>query len=284
MNLPEKPGPDRDAAILQYIRGGNYDVSWAQLVAGPVSINVFADALKIDGIRINVSALLQQQIADLLGCMLLTPKIADLLYAARAVTLDPSPQSIDASTTAMIVHSKRVDDALAAAGGVGPGGIVQTSGKHWVIANALEAHPGRAENYGWHFAGATFGGSSWEGAVTPGMRLIQGQGWAHDMSHVDYSQTCFLMHRACIVNGTPMDLAAVLTDADLASNLSHEGPLRVLRQPGVPTLQGAVAMRIPPGTGLVVGAVVGGAVGGLPGAVAGGIAGYAIDIYRGKKV
>jgi hypothetical protein len=233
-----------DPAYGDLVRGaigaGKYEMPWAPLkstIPGhSATFQVSGDALKIAGVRINVSAQLQQQIADALGALLLTPRLLDLLWAERAVTLPPSPQPIAATSAAMIAHSARVDALLAKAGGVPKGGIVQTVGKQWVVSNALEAHPGRAENMGWHFAGPTFGGQAFEPSPTlPGVRLIQGPGWAHDIHHLDYSQVCCLVHRSCVVDGESRDLADVVRDAALAPLATGpEGVLRILRQPGVP--------------------------------------------------
>src|SRR5208282_630697 len=101
----------------------------------------------------------------------------------------------------------------------------------------LEVHKGKAENYGWHFNGAKFDGQAFEPAVTPPYRVIQGQGYAHDRSHVDYSQTCVLVQRKCKVDGASMDIQQVLQSPELAKLASHEGVLRVLRQPGVTPLK-----------------------------------------------
>jgi hypothetical protein len=227
--------------VLDAVTSGEAAPDYAELnVSGgghDMTLLVFADALKVQGIRIAVSATLEQQIADALGCLLLTPRLADLVWLARARTLLPIPGDVVARTDRQ--ESAAIDAALGDA--PGPSQIVQTVGKHWVISNALLTHPGRAENYGWHFPGATWGGQSWESAVTPGLRVVQGQGWAHDPTHLDYSQTCVLVHRACRVDGADRDLVDVLQDPALAPLISHEGPLRILRQPGVAQL----ACRLP---------------------------------------
>ena len=287
-DLPPQDGPDRDAAILKHISDGDFEINWGtvRIESGGhvLDINVFADALKIGGVRINASATLEQQLADALGCSLLTPKLADLIFLQRGISLPPSPQPISSSTDAMVAHSARIDASLAAAGGASAGQIVQTVGKSWVICNGLQDHPGKAANYGWHFPGSTFGGSAWGAAVTPPLRLIQDLGFFHDDSHVDYSQTVTLAHRACLADGRTRDLLEVLQDPDLAPLISHEGPLRVLRQPGVEPYQLSIASRLPSGAGLAMGAVAGAAIGGPPGAVAGAFGGLVFDVLRGRKV
>jgi hypothetical protein len=286
-----------DASYGQILRdavgAGQYEMAWVPLkstIPGHSAIfQVSADALKVGGVRVNVSATLQQQIADVLGALLLTPRLLDLMWSERAVTLPPSPAPIAATSAAMIAHSARVDALLAKAGGAPSGGIVQTVGKQWVISNALEAHPGRAENMGWHFAGPSFGGQTFEPSPTlPGVRLIQGPGWAHDIHHLDYSQVCCLVHRSCVVDGAARDLAEVLRDKDLAPLATGaEGVAHFLRQPGVPIY----ACTKPPTGGITAtdgsdGTVVCGVAAALPSKfpwgpvlVAGGVAGSLAALY-----
>jgi hypothetical protein len=221
---------DVNAAI-----GGGWASVTSSIPGHTATFLVFADALKIDGVRINVSAVLQQQIADALGCLLLTPKLADLLYAQRAVTLTPKPMPIASTSAAMISESQKIDAALLAAGVVESGKIVQTTGKHWVIDNATLG--GKACNYGWHLPAGT--PSPWQGvpvypSVTSNSMVIQQPGTAHNPQHIDYSQTCTLVNRWCMVDGQKRDLADVLIDPVLSALASHDGPLstNALRQPG----------------------------------------------------
>ncbi len=238
-------GPSRDKVILDAVRVGNIEIKWGTVFStdgtNTAAFEVFADSLKIDGIRVNVSAQVEQQIADLLGFSLLTPKLADLMWVQRAVTLKPHTRPITSATSAMIDHSSLIDADLAHLGYTD--GIVATVGKHWVLDNDLLTHAGRAENYGWHFEGSAFGGIN--GEVTASqvkdkggqyVKMIQGRGWAHDPSHVDYSQICCLVARKCALNGEPSDLWTILQDPNLAHLASHQGVVKVLRQPGVAEL------------------------------------------------
>jgi hypothetical protein len=243
LDLPVNAGPEREAAILDHVRAGRHAITWGTVTSTTndrtAVFDVFADALTIDNVRVNVSAETAQRIADLFGCALLTPKLADLLWAQRAVTLPPFPRPITSSTAAMIAHSEDIDRALAKAPYAG--GIVSTVGKHWVLDNALATKKGRAMNYGWHFAGPAFQGL--RGEVTASalrdangalVRLIQGRGTAHDGRHVDYSQTCVLVARRCLLDGKDAWLDDILKDPTLAPLASHQGVMTVLRQPGVP--------------------------------------------------
>lgn len=244
LDLPPNNGPDRDEAILAYIQAGDYTADLRPVTSKhngkTATFYVFADALKIRGVRVNASARLLQTIADMLGCLLLTPKIADLAWMQATVRLPPFPRPITSSTAGMLQHSADIDKALAKLN-VPSTAFIQTVGKIWVSDNDLLTHSGRAENYGWHFQGPDFGGL--KGEVNASLqkdksgqyiRLIQGRGWAHDMTHTDYSQIMLLMSQTCEVDGQSMETGNLLLDPDLAPLGSHQGVMRVFRQPGVP--------------------------------------------------
>jgi len=245
IDLPTVAGPDRESAILDRVRQGNYDdISWSPVTSQheghTATFEVFSDALKMDGVRINACADTEQKIADLLDCMLLTPKIADLIWSQRETTLVPSPQTISDTTAAMVAHSERIDGALNKLGGAK--GLISTVGKHWVLDNDILDHPGFVENYGWHFEGVAFEGIV--GEVNASLikdddgrfvRVIQGRGWRHNKEHVDYSQIVVLVSATCVVDGQSMKLSDVLQNEELAPLASHNGPLKLLRLPGVAT-------------------------------------------------
>jgi hypothetical protein len=258
LNLPPQAGPTRDTAILSRVVAGRFDaLTWAAVPSSSgghaATFYAFADALKMDGYRISVSARVATQIADVLqvggfGLVLPTAKLCDLLFAARTTTLTPSPQPISSSTAATEEHSSRIDRMLAGAGlasSPATGAVYQTVGKFWILDN--DTTPGRkakdgsqaACNYGWHFAGALFDGKPWEPAVTSG-RVVQGRGWWHGVDHVDYSQTLVLVSRHCDVDGKPADVLDVMASAELAPLASAQGVLARTRQPGVPVFTGDV--------------------------------------------
>jgi hypothetical protein len=288
-DLPEV-GPARDAAILAALGRGELDITWGsvRVEAGGhvIMVNVTADAVKLNGVRVDVSAQLNQQIADGSGALLLTAKMADLCWLQRSVAIDPPVRPITDSTAAMVDTSQRIDAALADGGYAG--GLISGPWKFWLIDNQIPAD--RAMNYG--FFVIPDSGMGWRGIATEAMvtvpssqgRAIQGRGTVHNMMHTDYSQLCHMMHRACLADGVTRDLLDVLQDPDLAPLISHEGPLQVLRQPGVDVYQLSIASRLPSGAGLAVGAFAGALVAGPPGAVAGGVGGLAFDWWRGRKV
>jgi len=244
-----QPSGSREADLLTKIAAGDYDVDWvpvtSQAGGHTATFYVTGDAIKVDGVRQMVSATLLQQIADLLDARLMTPKVADLAFAQADVRLLPMPRPITSSIEAMNDQSQKIDAAILQATGQidgGRGKLVSTVGKTWVTDKHWASSP-MAVNYGWHFSGPSFGGQTWSqtetGVVDPRtgkpLRMIQGRGFAHDRMHQDYSQNATLVRNKVVVDGREMSWDEVLTNADLAPLASHQGPLSVLRQPGVPT-------------------------------------------------
>jgi len=234
----------REDYILAEVRAGRYEATLAPLyvqdkdTGTELTVWVYADALKVNGVRVNASASLQQRIADALECSLLTAKLADLIWLNRGYTLPPRNRAITSSTEAMIEHSRKIDALLPA--DLPLGTIVSTVGKHWLIDNELKV--GSAEdavNYGWHFEGLSYLGMKGEAIASlvkdpktkQYLRLIQGRGFRHGRKHTDYSQTVILVSLWCEVNGVATHLHDVLRDPKLAKLISHQGVLRVLRQP-----------------------------------------------------
>jgi hypothetical protein len=229
------------SSVLKAVTAGEHVLNWAALPVstGGREIELLFSALplRIDDVFINVSATLQQQVADLLGAMLPTPKIMDLAWLARAVKMAPVILPIASTSAAMVQASGKLDANLAQ---LGYQSGTATCQKTWAIGNSLLTHPGKAMNYGFavipNQPNNYYSGIATEACVSiPASqgRVIQGQGWAHDSSHLDYSQACYLVHRSCRVDGSDVDLATVLQDPTLAPLLSHEGVLQTLRQPGV---------------------------------------------------
>ena len=253
---------ERHDYILKKVRNKEYQAVFAPLVSranGHEALFwVFGDALKVDGVRVIVTAALEQKIADSLGMSLLTPKLADLIFQQADMTLQPITRPPNKylpdktpvwnppmdSTEAMILESRNIDKAIEAAGGLDGRDqyIVSTVGKHWVIDNDLLKAPGRAENYGFHYWGskkripetddfpvtAIKNASTGEGAL-----MMQPRMKGHNINHSDYSQNVVLVDNRVIVDGNSMSLSEVLTNPELAPLASHQGVLKVLRQPGV---------------------------------------------------
>lgn len=223
MNIIDEPGPRREAQILDLAKSGQLaGIDWHELTLrrGELSctIRVSSDAIKLrDGTRITVSMPTAQRIADLFDASIITSKICDEIWMAADVVLSPMPIAPDAKMAywhRTIAHSQSVDRQLA-----GRTGLVAPVGKDFVLCNrALFTGGGRCAIYGWHL---------------PGGKPIQPVSTRHVRDYTDYSQTLRLVHNVVTVDGESRQLAEVLQSPDLASLLSHEGPLQAVRVPGV---------------------------------------------------
>lgn len=233
---------ERELAILDRINNSAGQYDFATIISEHnghrAEISVFKDALRIEDVRINNSAWLQQKIADSLGCILLTAKLADLRHKSADIKLKPFTKydptgMVMGSVEWMIGHSKRIDDALS-----GRSGLIDTVGKHWILDENLTKPriPGQAVNYGWHYTG-TIGGVPANLPVLykemPGVKMIQSRGMHHDINHSDYSQVCVLAARECLVDGEWKEIPELLKDEKLAYLINHSGVLGFDRHPGV---------------------------------------------------
>jgi hypothetical protein len=239
-----------EAAVLDAVLDGSEVAhTWSEVTSdakgpsGTTHHGVFlmsTDAMKIAGVRWGMGARLMQQVADVIGALLPTIRLRDLLWLQRGVKLNPVTASIvgipygSSKTADMRKYSAMIDDWIAKAGG---SGIVQTTGKPWVLTNALLNHPGMACNFGWHFPGSSYGGLTGEASPAfPNLRVLQGPGFAHGLDQSDFSEVPVFVHRRVVVDGADRDLIDVLADPELAPLASHEGVIKVpgMRQPGVP--------------------------------------------------
>ena len=245
-DFPSTPGKDRERLILDIIESGPERISYNWV---PLKIEhkehvgeflVLADALKIDGIRINVTAITNQLIADRFVAMMLTAKLADHIWHQADIKIKPRPRPITASIKAMIEHSQDIDKQLV--GSDCTNKIISTVGKYWILDSKLAKPkvPNQAINYGWHFSGSNYNGIS--GNVNASLlkdpnngmyyRVIQPASSHHNGIHSDYSQICGLVARECTIDGIRMDIEHVLKDPELSYIVSHTGVQPILRQPG----------------------------------------------------
>ena len=252
--------PSYAPAILAAVTSGDYEMPFAKVTSTynghTGTFLMSADALKIGGVRYGVGAYLMQQIADGLGCLFPTPKLRDLQWQQRSVNLPPvtiwgylkpptwpvagergqSFSTNDMTLTAtMAFISSKIDDLVSKSGKTG---IVQNTGKAWVITNTILTAPGHGANYGWYYQGTCPSGQPCSNSpATPGLWMIQGPatGWLqHNLLQADYAQTINLVHRICWIDGVQRDLAEIYSDPELSGLVSAEGPLKIVRQPGVP--------------------------------------------------
>jgi hypothetical protein len=237
---------NREKLIFDQVIAGNFAATWVPLeyeISGKkVKLNVMSDALKIGDVRVNVSATLQQQLADVFDASLLTAQVADLMFINATHRIEPSPEPISSSVKSMINHSQRVDKLV----GTYTSGIVAPAGKHWILDKKLEWSPGKACNYGWHFTGSNFKGikgfpcASTYHTMPDGkvINVIQPNATAHDPKHTDYSQICQLVSQQCWVDGVEYRFSDLLQSPTLCGLVGSNGVLKNVRQPGVQPIVG----------------------------------------------
>lgn len=244
MIFPEKLD-DRYAWIEERVLVGNFEARWSEIATvvdgKEIRLRLMDDALKIEGVRVNVSALLSQRLADYFDASLPTAMVADMMYAFATRRATPCPRPISSSVAAMVVHSSEVEKQ------VGPGpGLAATVGKHWVLDKQLEGRQKSACNYGWHFPGTSFQGISGfpvaSKGICSGVKVIQPNATAHDNLHSDYSQICQLVSQTCWIDGAERRFSEVLTHPIDAYLVSHQGPLAIVRQPGSDPIVGKHVM------------------------------------------
>lgn len=242
MGFPEKIA-DREKYIYDQVIAGNFSAEWVPLEYSDgvhtIKFDVMKDALKIDGIRVNVSAELQQKLADVLNASLLTTHIADLMFVNAVHRIGPCPMTISSTVSSMVKHSQLVDAQI----GQDPTGLVAPAGKHWILDRKLDYNSSKACNYGWHFTGSSYRGIKGFPAASKQNKLngklisvIQPNACAHDMRHADYSQICQLVSQVCWIDGMEHRLSNILQDPTKCDLATSGGPLVYARQPGtIPT-------------------------------------------------
>jgi hypothetical protein len=162
-----------------------------------------------DFVRIPMTPLIAQPIADALGCLLPTRKMVNDIYAQATVKLAPqpiSPSYVDIMLATTFYRHHELVESQRQGYALGPliGGIK----KDVVITPLLASNPGKVAIYGWHQLNGV-----------PIQPLYLG----HEKSYVDYSHGIRLVRNQMLVNGQVMSVADVLADPNLNVLLSDEG-------------------------------------------------------------
>jgi hypothetical protein len=215
--FPAEHSKEREELIVQAVVRGAYDPpEWTTITSNykgrRAQIQVSTDALKILGVRVDVTADGAQRIADALGTILPTPRVLQLIWEQAAVRIEPCTGAADAkmaSTARMLQHSECVDRRIG-----DRTGMVANEGKHWVLSNRISGSENLAANYGWFIKGR---------------RPIQTVGTRHDTAHTDYSQIVRLVKPTIRVDGRDIDIRHVGRSPELFGLVSDEGPLLVWR-------------------------------------------------------
>jgi hypothetical protein len=177
--------------ILESVFAGMAQFQWVKLKSAP-GLLVMDDALKIAGVRVPVSARTVEGIAKLLSAMPTTALVEDMIWNDADVLVEApyiDPPSLMMSNRSVLKFNNAIDLAQRSKT-YGQGALFASSGKSWVLSNAIDSRPpGTTTNYGFHrFRRPAKNHTSVDGKSY----VIQTPGTAHNADHWDYSQTCRL--------------------------------------------------------------------------------------------
>jgi hypothetical protein len=213
---------ERDSFIVKEILAGNMPSILKKFI--PIHISVFDSIAKktikaiffvapdylslgtdADWVRINITPMAGQQIADSLKCFLPTRKMVDDIYRAAKIKLEPVPMySYRDSTPTMFQHHLIIEGQRK-----GRSGLIAGIKKDIVISGKItrDTKTDRVAIYGWHKSGGS-----------PIQPLYTG----HINWWVDYSQGIRLIYRKIKVENKWMDYIDLLKDKTLQRLLCDE--------------------------------------------------------------
>lgn len=190
---------------------------------GKITYYVMSDVICIgseeDYVRIPMTPLTAQKIADAYRCILPTRKIADDIWKNAPIKLAPLPWGppYDGTMSATYrygEHSKRIQAQLV---GKDYKDLISGHKKDVVLTNKLFPNNvnKRVAIYGW---------------IQPNGIAIQGLNpTSHEDTYADYSHGIRYVSKNVLVNGIGKDISVVLKDPNLSSLLSDEGILNFVR-------------------------------------------------------
>lgn len=197
-------------------------ISLTHQTLGVLEIEVVNDYVSVgnneDSVRVPLSPLSAQKIADFFSCVLPTVKLVNVIHSEADFKLLPSPWGppYDASMLSvdrLKAHNKRINEQL----GEGKVGLISGHKKDVVLTNRLISRPKQVAIYGW---------------IQSNMKAIQPLSLVHENTYADYSHGIRLIKRDAKLNGNNIDLVSVLEHNTLSAFVSDEGALKISRQPG----------------------------------------------------
>jgi hypothetical protein len=213
----------REEMILDAFRQGSvppFMCNWKYVTvmkpgsAWTVVYGVLPDYLCIgtdaDYVRIPMSPLTAQKVADLYQCCLPTRKMVNDIYQAAKIKLAPHPLPPGAqmmSTAYYQKHNEIIEDQLKQTGFT-LGDLIDGHKKNVILSQTIKTHPNRVIIYGWHQLNG---------------KAIQPLSWIHENTYADYSHGIRLIYKTVSANGTFMPMADALKHPDVSPLLSDEG-------------------------------------------------------------
>lgn len=190
--------------------------------AGPDSVkhtlsyDVMPDYLSVgsdaDWVRMPMSPYTAQAFCDFYGFVLPTKKMADDIWAAATVKVEPRPLTKDRdSTLTFLQHHQIIEEQLA---GSARGALVGGIKKDVVVSNKLMEKPNRVAIYGWHYLNG---------------QPIQPTYAGHVDWYIDYSHGIRPVRRRMLLDGVPTTFEKILADSTRRYLLSDEGAMALTR-------------------------------------------------------
>jgi hypothetical protein len=226
--IAQLPDAERETTIAREITRGNLPqflrafktirvkATGIEGVEHVAEYDVMPDYLAIgsddDFVRVPMTPMSAQAIADALGCSLPTRKIVDDVYAQADVKLEPRPLTEAREAVATFVQHHEIIERQRA--GKALGLLVAGIKKDVVITNRLKEKPNRVAIYGWH---------KLDGEPIQPLTIV------HKETYVDYSHGIRLVRRAMRVDGRDMMIEDVLKDPHRCAVISDEGTIEVPR-------------------------------------------------------
>lgn len=221
-------GSVREKNIIQELTSGNIPNFLRNLTAittsnsfGKVTYYVMSDYISIgseqDYVRIPMTPLSAQAVADIYGCILPTRKMVNDIWKNSPVKLSPKPIPPDAlmsSTKRYNDHNTLVKNQLI---GKNFDALISGHKKDVVLTNKLfPNNPNkRVAIYGW---------IQLNGVAIQGLNPS-----SHEDTYADYSHGIRYVSRKVLVNDEVKDILDVLKNPQLSSLLSDEGVLNFIR-------------------------------------------------------
>jgi hypothetical protein len=159
--------------VVQLVKDGKAKFEWAEVISEyhghKLHLSVLEDDRLFNGVRLPATAHELQEIADLIGGMLLTPKVIDLIWLQAKIKFDAvvnsGPPSYDIVANMDIHKVHELIEAKVAEIGDDGMGLISCVGKYWCLIEQLTVHgmlhgDWTACNYGWFAKKASGAGLS----------------------------------------------------------------------------------------------------------------------------
>ena len=175
-----------------------------------VELAVMPDYLAVgsdrDCVRVPLTPMAAQRIADRFGLILPTRKMVDEIHRCAAVKLSPRPLTEERQAVLTFLEHDAIIESQRK--GHSRKKLVSGIKKDIVLTPLLASKPGRVAIYGWHRLGG---------------QPIQPLYTGHVATYVDYSHGVRLVAREIVLDGKKVAISRVLADPALHPLLSDEG-------------------------------------------------------------